>query len=72
MEVIRKKILQAVITGTTSGCTGNCRIIIPDLTAIYHLKICLTQDTHDAAIFDIYPEPVYNSNTMPIGIGNLI
>lgn len=54
MEIIKKTILQALTTGTTTGCTGTCRIIIPDLTAVYNFKICLVQETQDLGIFNIY------------------
>ena len=53
MELIKKTVLQALTTGTTTGCTGTCRIIIPDLTANYYLKICLTQETQDIGFFDM-------------------
>ena len=63
MEVIKKTILQAVTTGTTTGCTGTCRIIIPDLTKIYNIKICLTQDTQDYGFFDVFIEVDDNNST---------
>ncbi len=49
MEKIKKTILQAVTTGTT--VTGGT-IIIPDLTAVYHLKVGLKQVGHDLGFFD--------------------
>ena len=59
MEVIKKKILQVVTTGTT--VTGGT-IIIPDLSVVYHFKIGLKQSGHDIGFFDAYvpviePEP---------------
>lgn len=59
MEVIKKIILQAVTTGLTActGTTGYCYIIIPDLTAVYHMKIGLKQDTLDVGFLDAYIEP---------------
>ena len=48
MEVIKKTILQAVTTGSTSGGT----VIIPDLTKDYYFKFLLTQDSHDIGFFD--------------------
>jgi len=54
MEIIKKQVLQALTTGTTTGCTGSCRIIIPDLTANYFFKICLSQETQDIGFFDTY------------------
>lgn len=43
-----------VTTGTT--ITGGT-IIIPDLTAIYHLKFGLNQHPQDIGFFDAYSEP---------------
>lgn len=54
MEKIKKTILQAVRTGTT--ITGGT-IIIPDLSAVYYMKIGLKQDTRDVGFFDVYVEP---------------
>jgi len=62
MELIKKIILQSTTTGTTTGCTGTCRVIIPDITAIYHMKILLTQDSHDWGFFDIYEYFPYSVN----------
>jgi hypothetical protein len=56
MEIIKKTVLQALTTGTTTGCTGTCRIIIPDLTANYYFKICLTQETQDIGFFSAFVE----------------
>jgi hypothetical protein len=53
MEVIKKTMLQAVTTGTTS--TGIQ--IIPDLTKSYYFKILLSQDSLDCGFFDAYVEP---------------
>jgi len=54
MEILKKTILQAVTTGTT--VTGGT-IIIPDLYAIYHIKIGLKQIARDIGFFDAYSEP---------------
>lgn len=54
MEKLKKTILQVVTTGTT--ITGGT-VIIPDLTAIYHLKIGLKQSGHDIGFLDAYVEP---------------
>jgi len=54
MELIKKKIKQIVTTGITSTCTGNCRTIIPDLKAIYHINILLTSESQDIGFFDAY------------------
>jgi hypothetical protein len=53
MELIKKTILLATTTGTTTGCT-HCYVIIPDLTALYHFKIQLSQNLLDCAFFDAY------------------
>lgn len=52
MEVIRKTIKQAVTTGTTENTTGNTFVIIPDLSANYHIKISLTSKSLDWGVFD--------------------
>ena len=52
MEVIKKTILQAVTTGTTSGGI----VIKPDLTKVYFFKVLLTQEAHDYGFFDAYVE----------------
>ena len=57
MEFIKKTILQATTTGTTATTEGTKYIIIPDLTAIYHMKICLESDVNDIGFFDAY-DPV--------------
>jgi len=54
MEFIKKIVLQAVTTGTTTGCTGTCRIIIPNTGATYYFKIGLNQEAHDWGFFDAY------------------
>lgn len=63
MEVLKKTILQAVTTGVTA-CTGTteiCYVIIPDLSAVYHMKIGLKQEAHDFGFFDAYKEPIINT-----------
>ena len=85
MEIIKIRILQAMTTGTTTGCTGNCYVMIPDLTANYYVKICLTSDIRELGFFDAYVEEggydgnnrsVENNIMMvsiePIGLDNLI
>ncbi len=81
MEIIKKTILLATTTGTTTGCTGTCRIIVPDLNANYNIKFLLSSDVRDLGFFDVYSEPqnYYNTNNdglisfdYPIGIENLL
>jgi hypothetical protein len=73
MEIIKKTILQALTTGTTSGCKGNCRIIIPNLAAVYYIKICLVQEARDFGFFDadIIDSLPYGYEE-PIGLENLL
>lgn len=58
MEVLKKTILQAVTTGTTeyNDTTGTHYVIIPDLDAVYHIKIGLKQSSRDIGFFDSYNE----------------
>ena len=60
MEKIKKTILQAVTTGITTctGTTGTCYTIIPDLDAVYYLKIGLEQVSNDLGFFDVYKDPI--------------
>lgn len=55
MEKIKKTILQALTTGYNA--TGGT-IIIPDLSAVYYLKVGLKQSARDLGFFDAYAEPV--------------
>ena len=54
MEFIKKTILQSLTTGTTATTEGIKYIIIPDLTAIYHMKIGLESTVDDIGFFDAY------------------
>ena len=67
MEFIKKRILQIVTTGATTGatdckgtypictgCTGVCVNIIPDTGATYCIKFGLVQDAQDIGFFDAY------------------
>lgn len=62
MEVIKKTILRAMTTGRTETCNENCFVIIPDLTAIYHLKLLLTGEAHDIGFFDAYNPFPYDTS----------
>lgn len=55
MEKIKKTILQALTIGY--NVTGGT-IIIPDLDAVYYVKVGLKQVVHDLGFFDAYSEPV--------------
>jgi len=56
MEIIKKTIKQLLTTGTTTGCTGTCRVIIPITSSgvTHNFKILLTQETEDIGFFDAY------------------
>jgi len=56
MEIIKKTIKQLLTTGTTTGCTGTCRVIIPvsDSGVTFNYKLLLTQVTDDIGFFDAY------------------
>lgn len=69
MEIIKKTIKQALTTGITETCTGHCRIIIPDPSAVYNLKILLTKQELDFGFFDAYTgityqKPSFSSKTI--------
>lgn len=59
MDVIKKTIYRAV---TTSGLTDNHYIIIPDLSAEYHMKFGLTHDAIDMGFFDIKLGTIQNGS----------
>lgn len=60
MEVIKKKVERIMTTGTTSGCTENCFVFIPDLNAEYKFKILLTSEAKDLGFFDVVEEDEIN------------
>jgi hypothetical protein len=53
MELVKKTILQALTTGTTATTTGIKYIIIPDLLAVYHMKLGFTSVVKDIGFFDV-------------------
>jgi len=55
MELIQKTVLRIMTTGTTTGCTGTCRVIIPDTGATYTFNILLNQEVKNFGFFDAYP-----------------
>ena len=63
MELIKKTIKQIMTTGITATCTGNCRTIIPDLKAVYHIKILLTSESQDIGFFDADTGSTTNNTT---------
>lgn len=56
MEVIKKTIKQAVTTGITESCSGDCRVIIPDLNAVYYINVLLKSRKIDWGVFDEFIE----------------
>ncbi len=55
MELIQKTVLRIMTTGTTTGCTGTCRVIIPDTGVTYNFKLLLNQEIKNVGFFDAYP-----------------
>jgi len=70
MEIIKKTILQAVTTGLTActGTTGMCYVIIPNLDAVYYIKIGLKQEGRDFGFFDPYEETITPIEEDDIGL----
>jgi len=58
MEFIKKKIFRIMTTGTTTGCTGNSYVIIPDTGVTYNFNFLLTQQNKDFGFFDVYIDPL--------------
>lgn len=54
MEFIKKTIQRIMTTGTTTGCTGTCRIFIPNTGVTYNFKLLLTKEVKDNAFLDAY------------------
>jgi hypothetical protein len=55
MEIIKKKILQALTTGVTFNVTGGTEhVIIPDLNATYYLKFSLDSQIRDLGFMDAF------------------
>src|ERR1035437_523023 len=54
MELIKKTIYRIMTTGTTTGCTGTCRVIIPDTGVTYNIKFLINQEVKDAGFFETY------------------
>ena len=68
MEKIKKTILQVLATQGVpcpSGITGPCDIIVPDLNAVYYMKINLTAELMDVGFLDGYVEPVIPEPPVP-------
>lgn len=54
MEIIKKKFSVVLATGTTTGCTGNCYVIIPysGSGVTYNTNILLKANVTDWGVFD--------------------
>jgi len=59
MELIKKKFLQITTTGATTGCTGNCYVIIPDTGVTYCVNFLLTQNMNDLGFFNTITSDFY-------------
>lgn len=74
MEIIKKTILRVMTTGATT--TENTYAIIPDIDAVYNIKINLSSDVRDIGFFDAFVETFqpysYYGDGEPIGLGNLL
>ncbi len=59
MEVIKKKIKIITTTGATTGCTGNCYVIIPysGTGVTYNVNISLSANSVDWGFFDALDDP---------------
>lgn len=72
MEFIKKTVLRIMTTGTTTGCTGTCRVIIPATGATYTFKILLNQEIKNFGFFDAYlidtPYDYINIAATPSGL----
>ena len=60
MEFIKKQIKLKTITGNT---IENNTIIIPDLNAIYNMKVLLSANAQDFGFFDVYEDPLATGAT---------
>lgn len=68
MELLKRIIKQALTTGTTESCTGHCHVIIPDLSAVYHLTFLLTAEKHDMGFFDAISPVTTTTTTIAVGV----
>jgi len=59
MEVIKKKFQIVTTTGTTTGCTGNCYVIIPysGTGVTYNFNVLLKATANDWGFFDTLNDP---------------
>lgn len=72
MELIRRTIKQALTTGTTESCTGSCRVIIPDLTAVYHISFLLTAEKHDVGLLKAFEQGALESGDVILTVQQLL
>lgn len=59
MELIKKKIKIVTTTGTTTGCTGNCYVIIPysGTGVTYNFNMSISAQAGDWGFFDTFYDP---------------
>lgn len=59
MELIKKKFKIVTTTGATTGCTGNCYVIIPytGTGVTYSFNISLAANNDDWGFFDVLDDP---------------
>ncbi len=80
MEILKKSMVLITTTGTTTGCTGSCYVIIPDLTVFYNVKIGLTQEFQESGFYDAAEDGYYGTydtsnpyvGNQAIGLENLL
>jgi len=65
MELIKKEFKIVTTTGTTTGCTGNCYVIIPysGTGVTYSMNIVLSADATDWGYFDVLDDPLATGAT---------
>lgn len=71
MELIKKKFLQITTTGATTGCTGNCYVIIPDTGVTYCVNFLLTQNMDDLGFFNTLVQSGTTGATFPIEVNTI-
>ena len=59
METIKKKIKIVTTTGTTTGCTGNCYVIVPysGTGVTYNFNISLKANATEWGFFEAFDDP---------------
>lgn len=65
MDIIKKQFKIVTTTGTTTGCTGNCYVIIPysGTGVTYSLNISLNATANDWGFFEAFDNPLATGAT---------